>query len=516
EIPQLFHDLLISVTHFFRDPAAFAALDSMVIPELLRGKAADTPLRVWAPGCASGEEAYSIAILLREHLARLTIPPPVQVFATDIDEPALDIARQGRYDEAIAAHVSAERLARFFVHEGQAYQVTKAIRDMCLFTTHNLISDPPFSRIDLIACRNLLIYFDVDLQRKLIPLLHYALVPQGYLFLGAAENVVAHPELFHTVDKQQRIFQRTNVLSRPYVDFPLARSTRRPAPRYGRAQRLPAASEPNIGELFERILLEQYTSPSVIINERSEIVYFSHRTGVYLEPPAGAPNPDILPMVRRDLRLALQTAIRTVLRDQAPIVRENLVVETTGGLQQLSLIVRPLPELGRDSGLLLVVFQELGLPISAAQAQAAGIVSGIDEPVAQQLAQELHTTRDALETTIDDLQDANADLTSANEELLSLNEELQSANEELQTSKEEIQSINEELQTINAELNRKVEELDRVNSDLQNLFASTQIPAIFLRADGRIARFTPAAIEAFRLIDSDVGRSIADIAPRFQ
>jgi two-component system CheB/CheR fusion protein len=321
--------------------------------------------------------------------------------------------------------------------------------------------------------------------------------------------------LFQVVDKQHRIFQRNNLLGRPYVDFPLAEPGRRP-PRYGISRRVPVASEPNIGELLERILLEQYAPPSLIINARSEIVYFSRRTGAYLEAPAGAPNPDILPMVHHDLRLALQTAIRTARRDRAPCVRDNLVVETAGGLQQLNLIVRPLLELGLDSDLLLVVFQELGPPMSAAQSQAAGIAPQIDEPIAQQLAQDLQATRDALETSIDELQESNADLTSANEELLSLNEELQSANEELQTSKEEIQSINEELHTINAELNRKIEELDRVNSDLQNLFASTQIPAIFLHADGRIARFTPAATEVFRLIDSDVGRPMIDIAPRFR
>jgi chemotaxis methyl-accepting protein methylase/signal transduction histidine kinase len=515
EVEQLFQDVLISVTHFFRDKAAFDAL-ATIIPNLFHNKGANTPVRVWVPGCASGEEAYAIAILLCEHMARVETPPQVQVFATDIDEPALAIARQGRYGEGIAEHVSAERLARFFVHEERGYQVTKAIRDLCIFSVHNLLSDPPFARLDLIACRNLLIYLDADVQRKLVPLLHYALASQGYLFLGSSESIAAHSELFRTVDKQHRIFQRKDMLVRPQVDFPLAEPGRRQLRRPLATPRSPVPTGTHIGELFERILLEQYAPPSVIVNERGEIVYFSNRTSRYLEPPAGTASLDILAMVRGELRLALLTATRAALKDRAPVVRENLVIETVDGFQQLNLIVRPLSELGPDSGLLLVIFQEIGLALSLPQAQAVGVSPPTDEPVVQQLARELQTTRAALETSIEELQEANTELTSANEELLSFNEELQSANEELQTSKEEIQSINEELQTVNVELNRKVEELDRVNSDLQNLFASTQIPAIFLHTDGRIARFTPAATEVFRLIESDIGRPIGDIAPRFR
>jgi two-component system, chemotaxis family, CheB/CheR fusion protein len=514
EVDQLFQDLLISVTHFFRDEAAFDTLAGTVIPNLFRNKGADAPLRVWVPGCASGEEAYAIAILLREHMARIERPPQVQVFATDIDEQALDVARQGRYGGGIVAHVSAERLTRFFVKDSHSYQVIKPIRDMCIFSTHNLISDPPFARLDLISCRNLLIYLDADVQRKLVPLLHYALAPQGYLFLGSSESVAAHPELFRMVDKQHRLFQRTDLLVRPHVDFPLVEPGRRQIRRRV-AARSPAPSESQVGELFERILLEQYAPPSVIINERGEIVYFSGHTGRYLEPPAGAASLDFLPMVRSELRLALQTATRAALKDRAPVIRENLVIETASGFQQLNLVIRPLSELGQDSGLLLVIFQEIGPVLSTPQAQTAGVSPQTEEPILQQLAQELETTRAALEATIADLQEANTELTSANQELLSFNEELQSANEELQTSKEEIQSVNEELQTVNTELSRKIEDLDRANSDLQNLFASTQIPAIFLHIDGRIARFTPAATEVFRLIDSDIGRPLGDIATRF-
>ncbi len=516
EVDGLFQDLLISVTSFFRDPAAFDALAGTVIPNLFRNKDADRPVRVWVPGCATGEEAYTLAILLHEHLAQRESPPPVQVFATDIDAPALDVARQGRYAESIAEHVSGERLARFFTKAQHGYQAAKAIRDLCIFSTHNLISDPPFARIDLLSCRNLLIYLDADLQRKLFPLFHYALAPGGYLFLGPSESIAVHPELFRTVDKQHRVFQRSDQLVRPQVDFPLIEPIRRPIRHYGTGSRGAASKEPDVGQILERVLLAQYTPPAVIINEQNQIVYFSGRTGAYLEPSTGAPSLDIRTMAHPDLRAHLQTAIRTARKHRTPAVHANLAIETPGGVQRLNLIVRSLSELGPDSGELLVIFQDIGPALDSAQAHATPELPQTGASLAQQLAQELQITHDALQATIAELEDANTDLGAANEELLSFNEELQSANEEMQTSKEELQSINEELQTVNVELSRKIEELDRANGDLQNLFASTQIPAIFLHGDGRIARFTPAATQVFRLIESDIDRPITDIAPRFR
>ena len=515
EVELLFQELLISVTNFFRDPLAFSALAELVIPQICLNKARTTPVRIWVPGCASGEEVYTIAILLHEQLAQLALPPPVQIFATDIDEQALELARQGRYDTAITAHVSADRLARFFSHNERGYQITKTIREMCIFSIHNLISDPPFARIDLIACRNLLIYFDADLQRRLLPLLHYALAPRGYLFLGSSESVSTHADLFRTVDKAQRLFQRNELLVRKHVEFPLAKPGHRSSAQIA-LRRTRLNEELDMGTIFEQILLKDYAPPAAVVNDKGAIIYFSGRTGVYLQAPSGTPNLDILAMAHPQLRLTLQAALRTSLNDNAPIVRENLVIEGHNGVQRLNLIVRPFSELGPEARLLLVVFQEFGPPINALQARAAGFGPQLDEPFAQQLAQELQSTSAALEAVIAEQQELNGELTSANEELSSLNEELQSANEELQTSKEEIQSINEELHTVNAELNRKVEELDRVNSDLQNIFVSTQIPAVFLHDDGQIARFTPAATEVFRLISSDVGRPISDIAPRFR
>jgi two-component system CheB/CheR fusion protein len=512
EVERLFQDLLISVTEFFRDPAAFEALSAVALLGLLRGRNPGTPLRVWVPGCATGEEAYSIAILLQELLAQLDSPPPVQIFATDIDEAALAVARQGRYEASIAAQLTSERLARYFVPDGQGYQVSKPIRERCLFSVHNLISDPPFGRMDLIACRNLLIYFDADLQRQLIPVFHYSLNPGGYLFLGSAESATgggAAPELFRAVDGPSRIYQRKERLVRPQVDLPWA-TTGRQLPRHASvAQRAAPAGALDIGATLERILLHDYAPLAAAIDEQGAIAYLSGQTHPYLAVPTGAPTTNLLALAHPDLQLPLRAAIRAASQEQAPVVREELAIRTVGGLQRFTLTVRPLAETGAGR-LLLVVMQTTGAPMPLpARADA------IQADPADVIAQELQRTRDTLEATIGELQEANLDLTAANEELRSLNEELQAANEELQTSKEEIQSINEELQTVNAELSRKIEELDRANADLANLFASTQIPAIFLHANGRIARFTPQATELFALIDSDIDRPISDLSARF-
>ena len=381
EADQLFSDLLIRVTHFFRDPEAFEALGRKVIPKLFDQKERDGQVRVWVPGCATGEEAYSLAILLREHAARLAEPPQIQVFATDIDARSLEVARHAWYPESIREQVSAERISRFFVQQGDRLQVAKEIREMCLFSTHNLIADPPFSRLDLISCRNLLIYLEADLQKKLVPLCHYALRSGGFLFLGPSENVASWPGLFLAVDRRHRIFQSTDVVLRPPVSFQLA--------------------------------------------------------------------------VRSSL-----TSRRQAPQDELPPA--------------------PLP----------------------------GEPRGDTETVIRRFEAALHTTKDNLQATLEELE-------SSNEELAASNEELQAANEKLQTSKEELQAVNEELETINAELKKKVDELDRAHSDLHNLFESTQIATLFVDRSLRIKKFTPAATDVFRLIESDVGRSIADIVPRF-
>ena len=522
EVERLFRDLLIGVTNFFRDAEAFEVLERKVIPQLFEKKGFDEQVRVWVPGCSTGEEAYSIAILLREKALEMEEPPHVQIFATDIDASSLETARQAWYPERIADQLTAGRLDRFFVRHGNMYQVSKEIREMCLFSTHNIITDPPFSRLDLVSCRNLLIYLEPDLQKKLIPLCHYALRSGGFLFLGPSESVAAYPELFRAVDRRLRIFQAKDVILRPPVSFPLAERTRFVAGRMAAdgGGHPPKTQVQNLAQVFERILIDHYTPPCVLVNERGEISYFSPRTGRYLESPAGTPSLNVLNMARPGLRLDLRTALHKAVTSQAPVTHENVAMEIDGIRQKVDISVRPMFEMGEDPGLYMVVFQDAPPHRADGEIQEEDGADGVDLPPAAaatilRLEAELRSTKDHLQATLEELESSNEELVSSNEELLSINEELQSTNEELQTSKEELQSVNEELETINAELKKKIEELDRANSDLLNLFQSTQIATIFVGRDLRIQRFTPAATDVFRLIDADVGRLIDDIAPRF-
>jgi two-component system CheB/CheR fusion protein len=509
EVTLLFRDLLINVTGFLRDPEAFDALRETVIPRLFEGRGPSDTVRVWAPGCSTGEEVVSIAILLREHMDTLSAAPRVTIFATDIDEPALVAARAGRYPEALMENVSRERRQRFFVAEASSYVVAKPLRDLCIFSSHSILRDPPFSRMDLISCRNLLIYFGIEAQRQVFPILHYALRPGGFLFLGKSESIGRFTDLFAPLDKKNCLFQARD--TGRAARMPLLAGGLHPSPF---AVHLPDRTNVRAGsqlrQLVEARVAERFAPPHVVVNEESDIVYFSARTGKYLEAPPGAPSRQLLTMARKGLRLDLRSALREAIETGRAASRESVKVQTgNAAVELVSIIVEPLPE--RDGGqpLFLVLFNEC-TSVTPLEPVVVGGDQGADS--AERLEAELRDARDRLQATIEEYETTLEELKSANEELISLNEEMQSSNEELESSKEELQSLNEELQTANHELSSKVEELDRANSDLLNLFASTQIATVFLDRNLVIRSFTPAAAKMFNIIASDLGRPLTDLA----
>lgn len=509
EVQDLFQDLLIGVTQFFRDPQEFEVLERE-LPRLFEGKGPDDQFRVWVLGCATGEEAYSIAILLREHMAGLESPPHAQIFATDLDARALGVARAGRYSDSIVDQVRPDRLARWFVKEGDTYCVSTELREMCMFSQHNVVKDAPFSRVDLLSCRNLLIYLNSDLQNRVIPIFHFALRPGGVLFLGSSENVTRHHKLFAAVDRKNRVFRRLDTATRVLPDFPLTPRVRLvdsndspPVP--------PVRSGPLSATVSRRaeMVAERYAPAYVVIDDQYEVLHFSGRTGRYLEPTAGAATLNLLNLVHRDLRLDLRSALHRATSDRTRVEVPTLPVQRDGRSFGVNMIVEPVDANGLNT--FVVLFQDVGPTDASVPVEGERLVS--DEHV-QRLEGELRLTRERLQATIEELESTNEELKSSNEEYQSINEELQSANEELETSKEELQSVNEELQTVNGELAHRVGELARTNSDLKNLLESTQIATVFLDNDLRVRNFTPAATDVFHLLETDTGRPIDHVASR--
>ncbi|HKB05215.1 MAG TPA: chemotaxis protein CheB, partial [Gemmataceae bacterium] len=497
EVAALFKELLIGVTAFFRDPDAFDALAQQAIPQILADRPATDPVRIWVPGCATGEEAYTIAMLVRERMDQVAHPPEVQVFATDINERALTVARQGAYPLGIAEDVSPERLKRFFLRKGNQYHVVKEVRELCLFSAHDLIRDPPFSRLDLISCRNLLIYLGPHLQKKLIPLFHYALRPGGRLFLGPSETISAHRDLFRPVDAKHRINQRLPTAVRSAALLTRTEGYR-PVPK---APEGTLPGEPDLHLVMQRIVLDEFAPKSVVVTEEGQILCASGGLEKYLGIAAGTFQNNVIKLARPGLRVGLRSAFAEAVKTSRTVVLENITLKTEHGIERVRLTVQPMPQLGEQSGLYLVVFQDGGPLVNPTGPRALPDVRSADtDALIEQLEKELRTTREDLEKTIQDLEAANEEMKSANEELLSMNEELQSANEELETSKEEIQSANEALA--------------RANSDLENLLTSTQIATVFLDDDSRIQRFTPAMSAIYNLIPADVGRPLSDITNR--
>lgn len=522
EVEALFRDLLIGVTSFFRDPEAFQVLQDQIIPKLFSDKSTGGTIRVWSAGCSTGEEAYSIAILLQECMEARKQSFTVQVFATDIDSRAIATARTGLYPASIAVDVTPERLARFFTPEadGSAYRVHKGIRDMLVFSEQDVIKDPPFSRLDMIVCRNLMIYLGSELQKKLIPMFHYALNPQGILFLGTSEGVGDFGDLFAAVDRKAKIYQRKedfNSLRRaPMSRFlPPMTAVEAAMPRLARKSDFPLKLP--LRDLTEQTLLREITPAGVLVNHHGDILYQHGRTGMFLEPaPGETKGSNILAMAREGLRPALSAALHKAGTTREIVRTPGLNVRTNGHFSGVNLSVHPVSTgMGTppESLLYLVVLEEIP-PQDPAQSPAA---TTPDDPVADAearinaLKQELRTKEEYLQSTHEELESSTEELKSSNEEMQSVNEELQSTNEELETSKEELQSLNEELATINTELQTKVADLSRANNDMNNLLAGTGIGTVFVDHQLRILRFTPAASAITNMILSDVGRPVAHI-----
>ena len=505
ELDLLFKELLIGVTHFFRDATVWEILKSEAIPTLLAEYPMGKELRAWIPACSTGEEAYSLAILFKEVLEQSPLQQrfKLQIFATDLDQDAIEQARRGFYPSSIAADVTPERLARFFVAEDNGYRISKQIREMVVFATQNIIMDPPFTKLDLLSCRNLLIYFDPDLQKKLIPLFQYALVKNGILLLGNAETINHFTTLFATIDSQSRLYRRLEqTSSSTNIDFPTKYFS---VSSMTQPESLTTKSPVNLQDLVDQVLLQHYAPAAVVVNKDGDILYINGRTGKYLEPAAGKANWNIHAMARDGLRHELASALNKAQHQAEAVVLSGLTIGTNGGAQTINLTVQSISEPEPLRDMLIVVFTDVKTPVTRRRSRKPG------DTEQQVLLTELQQTREELQVMREEKQTSQEELKSANEELQSTNEELQSTNEELTTSKEEMQSLNEELQTVNAELQVKVTDLSSVNNDMNNLLNSMEIATVFLDNSLNIRRFTSHAIRLFKLIGSDVGRPLSDI-----
>ena len=523
EITMLFKELLIGVTNFFRDPQAFEVLSSCVLSDVLANKPKDYTVRVWVPGCSSGEEVYSIAIVLRECMAKLKKNFKVQIFGTDIDGDTINAARAGLYPASIAADMTPYRLKRFFVPEESAFRIKKEIREMVVFAVQDVLKDPPFTKLDLLSCRNLLIYLDAELQKKLMPLFHYTLKQDGILFLGSSESIEGLTDLFSLIDKKWKLFKRRPAAAAAaVVRFPVGRPQLEVSKL---APLIPSkpARESLISDIAQKLLVENYAPACVFIDSNGEILYTHGKTGKYLELAQGHANLNVFEMARDGIRHELAAAVRKARSQKRKISLEGLQVKTNGGSRSITLTVTPVRRAEGRGELLMVVFDDIVPKQTKGEKKArAGFAPRAARRISH-LEHELTYSQDHLQTTIEELETSNEELKSSNEELQSANEELQSANEELQsmneeleTSKEELQSLNEELVTVNAELHEKMDELARANDDMKNLLDSTKIATVFLDNQLCIKRFTSEATKIINLIQSDVGRPVSHIVSNLE
>ena len=520
EVEALFNEVLINVTSFFRDPKAFESLRKVAFPQLLNHKGPNAAVRIWVAGCSTGEEAYSLAIVLLEYLKEKATNLQIQIFGTDVSDAMIHKARSGIYPESISLDVSAERLQRYFQKTDGGYQVTKTIRDMCVFAKQDITKDPPFSRLDMISCRNVMIYMGQVLQKRIVPLLHYALNPGGILFLGSSETIGGFSDLFVPIEKKYKLYVKKQLSVERNFDFvPRFRSEELPVEKH---EELPQRMD--LQKIADQILLSRYVPASVVVNDKLDIVQFIGQTGRFLDPMPGDASLNLLRMVKSGLHLELRLAFQRI-KKEGSIRKEGVPIKHNGQLKNVTLEIIPLKNLPQKERYYLVIFEE---PVSKSIANPKA--SKNEKPEKKQtkakmpqieienarLKEELEATREYLQSIIEEQRTTNEELRSANEEIQSSNEELQSINEELETAKEELQSTNEELTTVNEELQNRNDELTQLNNDLSNLLSSVNLPIVMLGNDLRVRRFTPMAEKVMNLIPTDIGRPITDIKPNLR
>ncbi|HEX7412254.1 MAG TPA: chemotaxis protein CheB, partial [Bacteroidales bacterium] len=509
EVAILFKELMIGVTNFFRDTIVWEKLKESVIPDVISKMEASSILRAWVPGCSTGEEAYSLAMVFKEALEKISPHGgfSLQIFATDIDTEAINIARKGIFPATITTDVSPDRLKRFFVRTDEGYRVNAEIREMVVFAQHNIIMHPPFTKIDIISCRNLLIYMDTELQRKLLGLFYNCIKPEGIMLLGSAETLGTYSHLFNPVDAKLKIFKRAVTTVIPDLfDFPSSSSRTKPT---NIEKQIPVNSTKNIQTLADQLLLEHFSPAGVLVNGDGDIIYISGRTGKYLEPAVGKANLNIYAMLREGLRKDFPAAFRKAIMKKEAVVLRNIKVGTNGGSQTLNINIQWIDKPESLNGTVMIIFTDVP-EITDIMLRAKKGKKTLKSIGQSDLEKELLRAREEVQNTLEEMQTSQEELKSTNEELQSTNEELQSTNEELTTSKEEMQSLNEELQTVNAELQSKVDDFSKVNNDMKNLLDSTDIATLFLDKELNIRRYTNQATKIFKLIKSDIGRPFTD------